>query len=303
MIDVPQVEMHYTIESRAIKSHLILHFDVNRTLIFLDAGQNQSPEDVIVNGLADRLEYMWDETLTHPINFTNYVKYHLFPNPERSREIKAKQKNQTTNFLPYLRERNHPLYPEAMRLFERAQRAAQTQKTLVFPSFYRLLDHLKENQIGYTLVFRTFGGDIKEVADELNQRMGMGFLNHFYLFDKGSFKSKDGEGLNFYECIKNASHHIAVQDDWNWWFKHHENYQYGKAFPVDFGDPSRKSLFFDDNARINQDHPEYNIVAPFSISEGKALTPGEMIEKKYLFPVDPIEALCDEDYFVKLISE
>lgn len=303
-IDRQQHSASYTIAEQAeITPHLILHFDVNRTLIFSDVVQNQSPEDVIVNGLADRLEYLWDETLTHPINYTNYVKYHLYPNPERSKEIKQKQKSQTTRFLEFLRESNHPLYPAAQQLFERAQQALAKQKTLVFPSFYNLLAHLKGKNIAYTLVFRTFGSDIRDIAEELNQQLGPDFLTHFYSFSQGVFNFEYASPADFYRYIKNAGYHMAIQDDWNWWFKHSENYQFGKPFPIDSDDAEICSLFFDDNATLNRDHPENNIVAPFDIAGQRELTPEELVAQKRLFPVDTLEALCNENYFIDLIEQ
>ncbi len=95
---------------------------------------------------------------------------------------------------------------------------------------------------------------------------------------------------------------MAIQDDWNWWFKHSENYQFGKPFPIDLADTSVCSLFFDDNAALNQDHPENNIVAPFDISSKRNLSPEELVSIKRLFPVDTLEALCNENYFIELIE-
>lgn len=312
LTDLPPINTHYEAqitcnetsdsfvltEQVSERPHLLLHFDVNRTLIFSDVVQNQSPEDVIVNGLADRFEYCWDETITHPINYTNYVKYHLYPNPERSKEIKQKQKNQTTHFLDFLRETGHPLYPMAQGLFDRAKEALERKETLVFRSFYNLVEYLRRENISHTIIFRTFGSDIRDVAEELNGQLGENFLNHFYTFKEGAFQAAP----DFYSYIKGASHHMAIQDDWNWWFQHGEHYHYGKPFPVDLGDARVCSLFFDDNATLNRDHPETNIVAPFDIATQKILSPEELVASKRLFPVDTLEALCNDQYFIELIQ-
>lgn len=311
MIDIHHFENHY--ESQIIQKmddsyriietpfQLILHFDVNRTLIFSDAVQKQTPEDVIVNGLADRLVYLWDETLSSPLNYTNYVKYHLFPNPTHSKEVKLKQKETTTRFYKFLEETNHPLYPEAKRLYDRAKLALANQTTLVFPSFYKFIDYLNHQQITYKILFRTFGTDIFEVAEELNHQLGSEFLTQFLKFSQGKLISNEKE-MDFYQTIKNSDRHMAIQDDWTWWFQHGENYQYGKPFPLDLADAGTRSLFFDDNASLNQDLPEINIVAPFNITTLESLSPEEMINRKCLFPVDSLEALCDEDYFINLLS-
>ena len=173
---------------------------------------------------------------------------------------------------------------------------------MVFPSFYNLLNHLEEQNISYTLVFRTFGSDIGDVAAELNAQMGHRFLNDFHAFSKGVFVHKDGLETDFYAYIKNAGRHLAVQDDWSWWFAHGENTQYGKPFPLDLRDSTVCSLFFDDNARINEGAPEANIVAPFDIATQETLPLDELIAKGRLFPVDTLEALCNRNYFIELIQ-
>ena len=78
--------------------HYILHFDVNRTLIFSDAVQQQSPEDVIVNGLADRLEFLWDGTLHRPTNYTNYVSITFYPIQSVRKSSNRSKKNKPPVF-------------------------------------------------------------------------------------------------------------------------------------------------------------------------------------------------------------
>lgn len=308
MIDIHHFDNHYESQISQVENssykitktpRLILHFDINRTLIFSDAVQKQSSEEVIVNGLADRLVYCWDENILEPINYTNYVKTHLYPNPEKTREVKLKQKETTTRFYKFLEETKHPLYPEAKRLYDRAKVALANQKTLVFPSFYKFIDFLHGQNIPYTLVLRTFGTDIEDVAEELNDRLGSDFLTRFLKFSEGKLLS-EGTEIDFYSTLKSSDRHIAIQDDWSWWFQHGEHYQYGKPFPVDKADGSIRSLFFDDNASFNPQYPETNIVAPINVSNHESLSLEEMIDQKYLFPVDSLEALCDEEYFIKL---
>ena len=71
---------------------------------------------------------------------------------------------------------------------------------------------------------------------------------------------------------------------------------------MDFEDRNTLSLFFDDNARLNTEHPEKNAIAPFDLRNGKTITPLEAIKAGNLFPVDTLEALNDPEYFVKLLD-
>ena len=193
--------------------HLILHFDINRTLIACDKVQQKSVRDVIVNTLADQTEGLWGSQLTHPICYSDYVKHHLFPNPTLSKEIKKKQKEEICRFLDVMREQEHPLYPTLQRKYDQALSKLNQQEGMIFPSFYKLLDYLEERGISYTLVFRTFGGDAPEVAAELNARLGEGFLTDIR-------PVTDRE--EFYDFLKTADHHVAINDDWDTWYAHNE---------------------------------------------------------------------------------
>ncbi|HSX26360.1 MAG TPA: hypothetical protein VLE89_05065 [Chlamydiales bacterium] len=273
--------------------HLILHFDINRTLIACDQVQQKSARDVIINTLADQTEDLWDSQLTHPISYSHYVKYHLFPNPTLSKEIKNKQKEEICRFLDVMQEQDHPLYPALQRKFDHALSKLNQQEGMIFPSFYKLLDYLNERGISYTLVFRTFGADAPEIAAELNGHFGEGFLTDIR-------PAQEKETL--YDFLKTTDHHVAIRDDWDTWYAHNEESNYGKPFPIDFEDSKRLSLFFDDGARLNKERPERNGIAPYDVHRG-VLSLEELIAKNLLFPVDTLKALADENYFIDLIEK
>src|SRR5579872_211960 len=164
--------------------HLILHFDMNKTMIATDKVGQKSAHDTICAVLADRIVSTWDET-TPPMDYFHYVKYHLLPNSDNSREIKLKQKEKVAQLLDFLKASNHPAYGEAQETYDRAMNVLEKQETEIFTSFHKLIKYLHEKKISYTLVIRTFGSEATEIAHELNERFGAGFIEDFRMVKQG----------------------------------------------------------------------------------------------------------------------
>lgn len=280
--------------------HLILYFDVNKTVIGFDKQGKKTAHDAINSAIAEKIFDYWDESLESPISYHDYVKYHLLPNPENSEDIKLQQKVKICGFLEFLKQSNHPEFLRTKAVYDQAIQCLESRDSQVFPSFYKLIHFLKEKQIPHTIVLRTFGSEAPEVVQEINQKFGSSVFTDFRSMKEGHLQDSDED---LYKFIINNKQNRVIQDDWKWWFKHHEDWKYGKPFPIDMSDSSRISLFFDDNAVFDPLHPDHNNVAPFDVTTGKPIHPQEMIEKKRLFPVDFLEALCNEDYYIQLIGK
>lgn len=283
-----------------VKPQLILHFDMNKTLIASDREGQKTGHDTVCAILADQIFGLWDDSLEAPMNYFHYVKYHLLPNPKASKEVKLKQKEKVSQFLAFLQEISHPDYDQALKTYERAMAHLETQETQVFRSFYKLIDYLQEKGISYKLVIRTFGSEALEIAEELNERFGSDFIVGFHAIKQGDLQ---GTESSLYDLILSSDHHLVVRDDWEWWFSHGEHWEYGKPFPIDLGDSGRISLFFDDNARPDPHYPQKCIVAPYHVESGVPISPRKLIENDRIFPVEMLEALCDENYYIKLVEK
>jgi hypothetical protein len=297
-VDAPAPYHYVTPSEESRYPHLILHFDINRTLVAFDGIQQKGESDIVIKTLAEQVEALWDDTLTHPISYADYIYYHLLPNPKRSAKIKAEQRDQVYRFIETLKETDHPLYPEVERRFEEAMASLKSHSTLIFPSFYKLVDFLKEERISYTLVLRTFGGDAKALATELNDRLHGPFLVDISSYAEHHFESQE----EFYYYLKDAGHHLALTDNWRDWLAHGEEWMHGKPFPINPNDKTVLSLFFDDHARLSLEHPQKNAIAPYDLSQGQ-IHPEEAIRRSCLFPVDTLEALSNENYYVELVQK
>lgn len=282
------------------KPHLILHFDMNKTLIASDREGQKTAHDVVCAEIAGQVTDFWDDSFSAPISYADYVKHHLLPNPDHSKDIKLKQRAQISEVLQFLKERNHPACSKMQEIYDRAIGLLEKQETQIFKSFYRLIEFLQKENISYTLVIRTFGSEASEIAEELNERFGDDFLTDFRTLKRGDIQ---GTESNLYEVIANAGHHLVIRDDWEWWFEHGQHWKYGKPFPVDLSDPQRISLFFDDNAKVDSLFSQENIVYPYDAVNGKPIFPDELIKQGRLLPVEMLKALFDEDYYIRFVEK
>ena len=281
------------------KPHLILHFDMNKTLIASDREGHKTASDVVCIEIAERVVDLWDDSLSEPISYADYVKYYLIPNPGHSLEIKAKQTAQMAKVLSVLEERNHPSFSRMEKMYNRVMGTLESHKSQVFQSFYRLIEFLQKEQVPFTLVIRTFGSEGAEIAEEINDHFGEDFLTDFRTIRRGAIEGTDSD---LYDLISHSDHHLVIRDDWSWWSEHGLNWQYGKPFPVDLNDPGHISLFFDDNAKVDPLSPEENIVFPYNAATNEPISPGDLIDRGQLLPVEMLDAVCDEEYYIRFVK-
>jgi hypothetical protein len=100
--------------------HLILYFDINKTLIASDKAGNKSVEDVLNELLAEKYQFCWDESLQEPMTFNEYVDKVLLPGAKHHPELRNQRKFYLQHFINYLREHDHPLYQMALQDYETA---------------------------------------------------------------------------------------------------------------------------------------------------------------------------------------
>lgn len=283
--------------------HLYLNFDINGTLIAVDANNdNKQNHDVVCGFIADKYKWTWDPSISTPISYCEYVKYYLCPNPENLLSVKTQQKELFSDTLKAFEAMNFPQVKEAQEDYEAAMAAVKAQESPVFRSFFKLMEYLQTRQKSFTLLLRTFGPDGPKVAQIVAKHIE---IKEFHTIKKGVFQI-EGKEENLYQYIKAFSErpgqHLAIREDHTWWFEHGETSSYGKAFPVDLKDRRCLSIFFDDNARVSEVRPERNIVRPYDAESGEPLSVPDLIEQRRIFPVDTVRAICEEDYYIDLVK-
>ena len=283
--------------------HLILHFDVNKTLIASDKAGDKSIEDVLNQLLSARYKYCWDSNVEEQISYDAYVRDILLPGSENDAALKTARRAYLDHFVDYLRKQSHPLYPAVIENYNTALRILQSCNGCVFPSFYQLLEDFDRKNVSYTIVLRSFGEDVFNVAKEINTTYKETFFQ-YGVFEKGVLSIGSGETDKTPRAIYEAlglSGHIAIRDDWGYWMQGGMKSEFGKPFYLDQEDRNTLSLFFDDN--IHLDGREKNIIAPMSAKTGKMVAFAELSSTRQVVCVDTLEAILNNYYFIELIQE
>jgi hypothetical protein len=284
----------------ACQPHLILHFDVNKTLIASDKANNKGVENVINEMLASNFKACWEESIVEPISFEDYVKEILFPGDECDLELKSKRNRFLQHFIKYLHDSNHPLFPEAIKISDTVRQILQDTQGTVFPSFYRLLGELDRNEKSYSIILRSFGEEVFDVANEIESLSAISFsqlgeMHQGKLFIKyNEYESPQA----IYEAL--AEGNSAIRDDWSFWMNGKKKCQYGKPFYVDSGDTKTLSIFFDDN--IHLDNREDNIIGSMDSKTGTPIPVSDLGDLGQLVRVNTLDAILNDLYFVKLIN-
>lgn len=283
--------------------HLILYFDINKTLIASDRAGNKSVNDVINELLAEKYEACWDESLEEPITFDAYVHKILVPGSRDDQGLRSQRKIYLQHFIEYLHEHSHPLYENVFQDYEEALTILATSNSVIFKSFYFLLDYLDQKEISYSIVLRSFGEEVFEVKDEINILYKMLFSQTGEFLER-KFVLNGNQSIEGSEAIYKQLRridHTAIHDDWNYWNENSMSAKSGKPFYIDREDDETLSIFFDDN--IKETDSNFNIIAPIDVATGELISIGELVASGQVVRVETLEAILNTDYYIKLVEE
>jgi hypothetical protein len=284
---------------------LLLHFDINKTIIAEDLTAGKSLDMVISSLLAEKCIQQWD--LDHsPMSFYDYVHTVLVPGPTTP-TIKQ-QRNEILAWFVYmvLNDSDFPNRDQILKTYFQVTRKMGGQ--YLIPSFVKLITHLQEQNIDFKIILRTFGGDLRvgKVTQEIDELLSDSHFTYWGKMKERQLFLEDGTHLSslkdIHRFFMDATGHIAIQDSWEDWSRDSERGRSGKPFMFDPNDLTTLSLFFDDN--INPDpSSEYNIVAPMDL-EGNLLDLAPLLGHQ-IFVVDTLQAILDEndDYYIQLVDE
>jgi hypothetical protein len=282
--------------------HLILNFDINKTLIASDKMTNKSVPEVLNELLAKKYVAKWDKSLDKPISFEDYVDNVLFPASLENVLSGLLRRYSKQHFIDYLRHNSHPLYLDVLKDYQTAEAALQDPDRKVFASFYHLVDALDKRGISYSIVLRSFGAEVDDVKNEINQNVKELFL-HTGKFHQTQLFLDNGTSFDnptaIYQELRHLGH-LAIQDDWNHWSTHDCASAYSKPFYVDRQDSNTLSLFFDDN--ISMKSTDKNIIGPIDPVTGEHYPVDAFITTGQAIPVDTLRAILDPDYFLNCVD-
>lgn len=287
---------------------LILHFDVNGTLTAKDTSKKLSDDHMIIALLAENTIGQWAPSQAD-MSFKDYVYTQLHPGDKSDPNLKLTRQKAVGSFLNWLLNNEHQLSDKVFGQFL-AIRAKYSDddgkvKFSIFTSFFVALQKLRELNIAFTVVLRTFGTDLEDVVDEIQKHpSGVQFTNlctfkedvlkrQFGVFESGKFTGNAAEETvtktdKIFKLFAQGDH-FAVQDDWKKWNQDGERSRSGKPFIVDSSDTQYFSIFFDDNITGE----DQDIISLCDIASGST--------QSTAIRVDTLNAMLNDQYFINKI--
>ena len=243
---------------------LILHFDINGTIVITDPASGRSFTDSLNKALA---QGDWDASATYP--------------PSKVQKDNSITKSDLVNSLRW---------PDGINIDPALCRDGVHH--FIFPSFFNAITELAKAKREFTIVFRTFGSDIAEVKKAINAyaagnhpfygyagseelhlpdtriwtgRYGGGrfppegieqltstkpISTSFTLRnqdDPSRLIEKEDDVLKVLECRHQPRSTVACTDHYHWWRAHNYQPSSGKPIWLTADDDTSHHIFFDDN--------------------------------------------------------
>lgn len=272
--------------------HLQIYFDVNKTVIATDSAGGKGDVDLVIQELlAERTQFRWTDQLDSPISYSEYLNKHLYPGDKYDPKIRALRHRALCHFVKEWQDQ----LPELEDEFEKI--STKVKQQTLFPSFLFCIKVLKEAQVNFSLILRTFGDDLNDVVSHIQEQFPhTEFVRG--VIQKGSLQIADINHLDPLKWSEFLKKHqwVAIKDDWSYWKDLDCKEEGGKPFPVISKDFFTHSLFFDDNIE-EPTASRKNIIAPIGMSFN------DLWKKKQLIKVDTVEAIFNDFYFLNEILE
>lgn len=242
---------------------LILHFDINETLIASDQSNGKDVMDGILNSISEEV-YMKDYNIS-------YKKYTESLYPGLDPQMKEQR-------LRMLREDLHLHMNEEQK--EKVSKCIEKSKHPIVPAFQYLIEKLDQRQIKYVIHLRTFGEDLPKVLPHIESII----RRKIHVIERNNLSKESLRNIFRTQCC-------AMREDYIIWKNSDKHYSCGKMFPIETSN-TYKAFFFDDNITKG-------IVCPY---EEDIIDPSSLTDK-YLFNVSILEAYLDDTYFYKKIEQ
>jgi hypothetical protein len=191
---------------------LILHFDVNKTLIMVDPAANKSVSDM-VNGILsqasfgkiietpepkdfpkeeDEKIFKWKLVSTEPttekskeenlMTYHYYLENYVYPHPTFDENVSKNEINEINKSLDkkndraknqftkkgFPGEKLEKYYQQILNKLTLKEPRIEKEYVFILPTFFKMIQDLVKDGLEFSLIIRTFGIDIDEIAEELN---------------------------------------------------------------------------------------------------------------------------------------
>jgi hypothetical protein len=285
---------------------VVLHFDLNGTILAKDPAAGKDQKAMINSILAKETSGIWDDTWQKQLmSYDDYLHHiegqlvqHITDPRLKRTEGKKARSEKSSRFVEDFDVRFQGELSEKMKLLD--QRVSSFDKE-IFDSLFFLLEHLKQKQIQYRLVLRTFGNDLDQVVAALEGKLNTRFVRGTFKTDpvtkQSVLKVRYFHGIeetvtNFkrMEEVLNGTPFLAIQDDYGPWGNApiKEDWHFGKPFFYASAEKDVLPVFFDDN--VGEPNSPSGIVRPINLVTGEAVDPTPLLDKQ-IFKVQTSRAI------------
>jgi hypothetical protein len=274
---------------------IVLHMDVNQTLIPSDDVNGKNALDGILNDAADFVVHGPSGL------FMKQYAEQLYPPVVNDVEITKKNKQLRQQFYHDHLMKNATLHQQerilcAMNSVKQHyihNKENEPQKGLmIVPSFFHLIEWFRRNNFDFVVNLRTFGTDLPQMIPLLKEEFGI----ELFLIE-----NEMNVTVSYLHQTSNGQH-CAIRGDYGVWVKNEKSWKHGKRFPLQLSPGSKEnilSIFFDDNVHNGIVCPlVYNKI----VGDYEFVEPQKLIGK-HIFHVSIVDALYRSEYFIDMVKQ
>eukprot|EP01084_Bolivina_argentea_P078983 143333_1 len=197
---------NYSSKLSSNTNHLILHFDINKTIVMSDAVQGKGLKGVINDGISEcswgqvyninncPSNYIYNKsfiinnqiwkpispyTITpiqpnnNLISFMSWIKQqHPYPNNKTDQIIKHKRRSYTLRFIELFNNQINEISETYINTYNQMLTKMETgnngKPIYIIPAFWNCIHDLIKYKRSFSIIFRTFGTDIHDVMEAFN---------------------------------------------------------------------------------------------------------------------------------------
>lgn len=310
---------------------LVLHIDLNNTILVSDTVRGEGPSaslntflSTVTWGKVNRAgewEWLSDVPSIQP-PYQNAITFHAqFGRARDFTNTNLGQKFKRIH-LDHMHHLEWPGPPDKVLAVTGEDGKAYHS---ILPSFFHLLESLRQEGRDFSVILRTFGTDLPRALHAVLYTME-GRHAQFPDFQKVSLHvdqtpgrihcskkevvlSRGAEHVstkldakNIYHYISNVKGIVGFQDDFEWWARHNFRSTGGKPFWIDPQDTSIHHIFFDDNIRLSEDDSIVQSMVFQGMDGSRTCTaPTSELYDICLVQTDLLRAIADKSYFLDCV--
>lgn len=279
---------------------LILHLDVNGTIIGTDSKTDRDMRDIAQEALGRQIYDCWP-IAGDRIKFMSYRDYVYGTYIKGSyfdSNLKKRRLEEMGKLLFTLKQMKSDYLEDMEKVVNLFEKKCGNK---VFDSFTNLIIRLKKEKKPFQIHLHSFGDDMKEASQQIEKDLGIKFADTIYV-KNGIFEGihPNHQMQRVYKMCTEKNY--LFQHDWKHWNANREKPLFGKVIPLNPQNEEYVSMFFDDNLKRSKNDPT-GIGMGYDIKRDTAVPLDELLTNGNFVNVDTVEAAINPHYFESQVAK